>query len=152
MMNIAHFAMPKMSEIPHNDNMACKKCRKFRYFCGRILARILRSRKVYEVFHVWVGLTGPSHWGLKSLWGSMNMNGSVQEQRFVLRISRPPLIAQKWFYTQNLPMGLSFQENKTIWKSDSWLPRYSEKFPVYFILGHPVTFEIFPILRVRHGP
>ena len=28
------------------------KSLKSRYFCGRILARILRSRKVYEVFHV----------------------------------------------------------------------------------------------------
>ena len=40
------------------------------------------------------------------------MNGSVQEPRFVLGISRPPLIAKKWFCTQNLPMGLSFQEKK----------------------------------------
>ena len=47
------FVMQKMSKIPHNDNMACKKCWKSRYFCGTILARIIRSRKVYEVFHVW---------------------------------------------------------------------------------------------------
>ena len=33
-------------------NLFCKKCRKSRYFCGRILARILGSRKVNEVFHV----------------------------------------------------------------------------------------------------
>ena len=42
--------MPKMSKITHN--LLCKKCRKSRYFCGRILARISGSRKVYEVFHV----------------------------------------------------------------------------------------------------
>ena len=47
------FVMQKMSKIPHNDNMACKKCGKSRFFCGRILARILRPRKFYEVFHVW---------------------------------------------------------------------------------------------------
>ena len=32
--------------------LLCQKCRKSRYFCGRILARFLRSRKVFEVFHV----------------------------------------------------------------------------------------------------
>ena len=40
------------------------------------------------------------------------MNGSVQEPRFVLQISRPPLIAQKGFCIQNLHMGLSFLEKK----------------------------------------
>ena len=32
--------------------LLCRKCRKSRYFCGRILARFLRSRKVYEAFLV----------------------------------------------------------------------------------------------------
>ena len=43
--------MPKMSKITHN--LLCKERKKSRYFCGSTLARILRSRKVYEVFHVW---------------------------------------------------------------------------------------------------
>ena len=44
------FVMPKLFKITHN--LLCEKCWKSRYFCGRILARTLRSRKVYEVFHV----------------------------------------------------------------------------------------------------
>ena len=50
MTNIPQFSMPKMSKIAHY--LFCKKCQKSRYFCGRILARILRLRKVYELFHV----------------------------------------------------------------------------------------------------
>ena len=42
--------MPKLFKIPYN--LLCEKCQKSRYFCGRILARISRSRKVSEVFHV----------------------------------------------------------------------------------------------------
>ena len=34
------------------SQICMQKCRKSRYFCGRILARILCSRKVYEVLHV----------------------------------------------------------------------------------------------------
>ena len=49
---MTQFVMPKMTKITHK--LFCIKCRKSRYFCGRILARILRSRKVYEVFHVWL--------------------------------------------------------------------------------------------------
>ena len=30
----------------------------------------------------------------------------------------------KWFCIQNLYIDLSFQEKKTLWKSDTWLPRY----------------------------
>ena len=37
-----------------------------------------------------------------------------QESHFVLQISRPPTIAQKWFCIKNLRMELSFQEKKTI--------------------------------------
>ena len=48
---IFHIVMPIMSKITHN--LLCKNRRKSRYFCGRILARISGSRKVYEVFHVW---------------------------------------------------------------------------------------------------
>ena len=76
------------------------------------------------------------------------MNGSVQEPRFVLQISRPPLIAQKGFCIQNLRMGLSFLEKKTIIKSDIWLPRYLEKSPVCFIFGHQVRFLTFDIFRI----
>ena len=47
--------MPKLFKIVHN--LLCEKCRKSRYFCGRVLARILCSWKVYEVFHVCFGET-----------------------------------------------------------------------------------------------
>ena len=42
----------------------------------------------------------------------MNMNLCISEPHFVLQISQPPNIAQKWFFTQNLHMGLSFQKKK----------------------------------------
>ena len=35
-----------------------------------------------------------------------------QESYFVLQISQPPKIAQKWFRIQNLHMNLIFQEKK----------------------------------------
>ena len=35
-----------------------------------------------------------------------------QESYFVLQISQPPKVAQKWFCIQNLHMGLSFQEKE----------------------------------------
>ena len=54
---MTQFVMPKMTKITHN--LFCIKCRKSRYFCGRILARILRSRKVYEVYHVLLHLMKP---------------------------------------------------------------------------------------------
>ena len=57
MTKIPQFAMPKMSKIAHY--LFYEKCQKSRYFCGRILAKILRSRKVYEVFHVWSPLCYP---------------------------------------------------------------------------------------------
>ena len=41
-----------------------------------------------------------------------------QESYFVLQISQPPKIAEKWFCIQNLHMDLSFQEKKTIRKSE----------------------------------
>ena len=50
MTKITKFVMPKLFKIPYN--LLCEKCQKSRYFCGRILARISRSRKVSEVFHV----------------------------------------------------------------------------------------------------
>ena len=50
MTKITQFVIPKQFKITHN--LCCKRRRKSRYFCGRILARILCSRKVYEVFHV----------------------------------------------------------------------------------------------------
>ena len=71
-------------------------------------------------------------WGPRYLQNKMRFwNRSIHilfvsnpESHFVLKISRPPNITQKWFYIQNLRMDLSFQEKKTIWKSDTWLPRY----------------------------
>ena len=53
-----------------------------------------------------------------------NLTLSVSESNFVLQISHLPNIAQKWFCTQNLHMGLSFQKKKTVWKSVSWFLRY----------------------------
>ena len=55
MTKITQFVMPKMSKITHD--LLCKKCRKSRYFCGRILARNSGSRKIYEEFHGWVVFT-----------------------------------------------------------------------------------------------
>ena len=52
MTKIAQFVMQKMSKIPHN--FFCQKCRISRYFSWRILAKILHSRKLYEIFHVWI--------------------------------------------------------------------------------------------------
>ena len=53
---ITQFVMPKMSKI--TQNLFCKKCQKSCYFCGSILAKILHSRKLYEVFHVWLPISG----------------------------------------------------------------------------------------------
>ena len=44
--------LKKLPYFEITQNLLCEKCRKSRYFCGRILARISRSRKVSEVFHV----------------------------------------------------------------------------------------------------
>ena len=41
------------AEMEYSHSLSCQNCSKSRYFCGRILARILRSWKVYAVFHVW---------------------------------------------------------------------------------------------------
>ena len=43
-----------------------------------------------------------------------NLTLSVSESHFVMQISHLPNIAQKWFCTQNLHMGLSFQKKKTV--------------------------------------
>ena len=40
----------------------------------------------------------------------MNINSSVSELNFVLLISRPPKITEKWFCIQNLCVNISFQE------------------------------------------
>ena len=53
-----------------------------------------------------------------------NLTLSASESHFVLQISPLPNIEQKWFCTQNLHMGLSFQRKKTVWKSVSWFLRY----------------------------
>ena len=78
------------------------------------------------------GLTGPvrcqsGHFEvnltlLRSLQVIPNLTLSVSEPHFVLQISHLPNMAQKWFCTQNLHMGLSFQKKKTVWKSvfGSW--------------------------------
>ena len=74
----------------------------------------------------------------------MSINWSVPEPHFVLWISRPPLIAQKWFCIQNVRMDLSFQE-KSIWKLDTWLLRYWSKKKS----GRPV--RIFWFLGIQKG-
>ena len=51
----------------------------------------------------------------------------------------PPKIAQKWFCIQNLHMDLSFQEKKTIWKSDTWLPRYLQNKHCTILFETPCT-------------
>ena len=71
-------------------------------------------------------------WLSEPLRTSINMNLSVSEPHFVLQISQPPNIAQKWFCIKNLHMDLSFQEIKTIWKSDTWLLRYEAKTKSHF--------------------
>ena len=38
--------------VENHVQFVLQKCQKSRYFCGRILDRILRSWKVFEVFHV----------------------------------------------------------------------------------------------------
>ena len=68
------------------------------------------------------GLTGPvrcqsGHFEvnltlLRSLQVIPNLTLSVSEPHFVLQISHLPNMAQKWFCTQNLHMGLSFQKKK----------------------------------------
>ena len=47
-------------------------------------------------------------------------------------------IAQKWFCTQNLHMGLSFQRKKTVWKSVSWFLRYKANIKGPFFLRRAV--------------
>ena len=46
---------------------------------------------------------------------------------FVLQISQPPKVAQKWFCIQNVHMDLSFQQKKTAWNSVIWFLRYISK-------------------------
>ena len=50
---------------------------------------------------------------------SMNINLSISEPHFVLQISQPPNIAQKWFCIQNLHMDISLQKKQTVYKSVS---------------------------------
>ena len=42
------------------------------------------------------------------------MNEPISEPHFVLEISPPPLIKQKWFCIQNLHMDLRVQEKKKL--------------------------------------
>ena len=51
---------------------------------------------------------------LDPLQTNIKINFSVSKPYFVLTISRPPKIAQKWFCIQNLRMDLSFQKKKTV--------------------------------------
>ena len=69
---------------------------------------------------------------------SMNMNLSILEPDFVLYISQPPYIAQKWFCIQKLLMDLSFQRKKTGLKSVSWFLWYWANTKGPFFLGRPV--------------
>ena len=65
-----------------------------------------------------------SHFCVRGTSDQKNLNLSVSENYFVSQISQPPKVAEKWFCIQNLRMDLSFQEKKTICKSDRWLLRY----------------------------
>ena len=55
-----------------------------------------------------------------------------QKPHFISQISPSHKIEQKRFCMQNLRMDLSFQEKKTIWKSDTWLLRYEAKSQSHF--------------------
>ena len=59
---------------------------------------------------------------IRKIW--VYYNHPRQKPHFILHISWPHKIVQKRFCIQNLRMDLSFQEKKTIWKSDIWLLRY----------------------------
>ena len=56
----------------------------------------------------------------------MNINLPISELHFVLQISQPPNITQKWFCIQNLHMDISFQKKQTVYKSVYWFPRYKQ--------------------------
>ena len=47
---------------------------------------------------------------------NMNMNMYISEPYFILQISHPPKIAQKWFCIKTLQMDISFQKKKKVWK------------------------------------
>ena len=70
-----------------------------------------------------VRLAGAKLWGFYDAMRQYEYELICSGTHFVLQISWPPLIAQKWFCIQNVRMDLSFQEKKTIGKSDIWLPR-----------------------------
>ena len=62
--------------------------------------------------------------------GSSKTNNLSFDQNHLIKnpiLSLLPYITKKWYCIQNLRMNLSFQEKKTILKSDTWLPRYQGK-------------------------
>ena len=69
----------------------------------------------------------------------MIMHLCVSEPYFVSQISQPPGIAQNWSCIQNLPMDLSFKEEKTVCNFVLWFLKYQIKLKVVFFLGHPVV-------------
>ena len=75
---------------------------------------------------------------LSPIWDSKNMQLSVSEPYFALLISWSPKIAQKWFCIQNLRLDLSFQEKKTIWKSNAWFTRNLQNKHGTIFFKHPV--------------
>ena len=76
-----------------------------------------------------------------------NMTFSISEPHFVLQISQPPIIAQKWFCIQNLHMDISFQQKKAVCKSVPWFLKYEAKRKVIIFFGTPCMF--LPIIVIK---
>ena len=77
------------------------------------------------------------------LWGplqvNMNMNLCISEPHFVLQISQPRIIPQKWFCTQNLHMGFSFQNKKNGLKIRILVPEILNKYKRSIFFETPCT-------------
>ena len=70
---------------------------------------------------------------------SMNMIFIDSVIHFVLQISQPRGIAQKWFCIQYLRMDISFQQKQTVCKSVPWFLKYEAKRKVIIFFGTPCT-------------
>ena len=68
----------------------------------------------------------------------MKMNRSVSEPYFVLRISRPPNIAQKWFFIQ-FAYGSQFSGEKIDLKIRYLAAEILRKKSSVIFLGHPLV-------------
>ena len=103
------FVMPKMLILTHN--FVCKKCQKSRYFCGRILARILCSRKVYQVFHVWIVLVN-----VVKLWNLPVFNVSKDWRVTMLDVFKNLIILLKFEFLKFDEYSISDVGSLEIWE------------------------------------